>query len=264
MPLNCNVCQSPDYMAIKYQPRASYAICKNCAHIFQLQHLPPEYYRSLPCCFPKDYEEHCKRRAAYIADFVAPLNDHIILDIGCGAGGVMNELQNHSKFGTLLVGCTLEKVNDHRIRSIDIESDPIPYKHVDLGIMCHVLEHFRDPISVLKKVRNSLEPTGRLYIEVPSFHWGEMRSPSIFTPEHMSFFTKEILQRVCLEAGFVIEKIHESRYWGNIKAIATPNYILTELKKVDYKKVLRYHRLVKCVYPFYRISRHFRTIGPND
>jgi SAM-dependent methyltransferase len=263
MDLKCNVCDSRVFEKIHELGTAQYAICKDCGHVFQLQYEDPSYYRNLPCTFPKDYDDHCKRRAAYIADFVSPSRSHMVLDIGSGAGGVMRELQ---KLGIRDVfGCTLEKVNDTRIRSLDIESDSLPFFDFDLGIMCHVLEHFRDPVDVLKKVRGVLRPRGRLYIEVPSFHWAEVRIKTVFTPEHMSFFTASMLVSVCKAAGFKVIKIHESKYWGNIKAIVVPDQLVDiSIKKLEYKKVLRYHSLVKWQYPFYRLSRRLRTIGPND
>lgn len=184
----------------------------------------------------------------------------------------LNKLQGDSHYTggkyyryPITLGCTLEHTGNGNIRSMDIESEPLNYKDINLVVMCHVLEHFRNPIEVLKKVRNILAPQGRLYIEVPSFHWAESRIKSVFTPEHMSFFTLESLTNVCNAAGFKIIKSHESKWWGNLKIIVTTDeFVDISIKKVDCQSVLRYHSLVKWQYPLYKIGRYFRTIDPND
>ena len=258
----CPICKSDTY---KNLPSFG-AICKHCGFVFQKQYYSRDYYHNLPCHFPEDYDQHAMRRAKYIVDFIPPKErekTNKFLDVGCGKGKVLEFIQGCIP-GSLGWGCTLGH-SDTNIMRGDVEVDNFYWRNFDLIVLCHVVEHFLTPVETLKKVVNYLSPTGIIYIEVPSFHWVELRLPSVWTPEHLSYFTVETLTNTLAMAGLKPVKVKESKYWGNIKMICKRASVSDiDIKKVDYHKVLCYHSAVKLMYPWYRWMRKHKTIGPND
>jgi len=264
--ITCNICYSDNYYSLS--PRAlRYNICKECGHVYQAQLYEKNYYHSLQCSFPKDYKTHATRRAKYIVDFVKSCYDKpicTVLDVGCGPGEVISNIQRLLP-NAACYGCTLEATDKPFIYRSDIENDALPNRKFDLIILSHVMEHFLNPIKTMSKIRHSLSKDGIIYIETPSFYWGEIRSESIFTPEHFSYYTITSIQNTIGLAGLTSIKIKESRYWGNIKLVCrSANEEDFPIKKVDYRKVMCYSRGIKLLYPWFKLIRRVKTIGPNE
>ena len=82
----------------------------------------------------------------------------------------------------------------------------------DVIILCHVLEHFCDPLGVLRTLSTRLNPLGVLYVEVPNilrFHIGQLQSA------HTYYFSPATLHEQCLKTGLtqvshgVAHRIHQ-------------------------------------------------------
>ncbi len=106
-----------------------------------------------------------------------PENPVALLDIGSGEGWALEYLQSrfYPKAELFAIepseAClpVLNKLGIHVIGT-DVDTDwhlQYPQKF-DFIIMRHVLEHFLDPIAVLKKAAQVLKPGGLLYIGIPS------------------------------------------------------------------------------------------------
>ena len=97
------------------------------------------------------------------------------------------------------------------------EKAKLPQNYFDVVILNHTLEHLKDPVSVLKKVKEVLKKDGIVFVDVPNF--GSLSS-KIFgrywrylTPEeHLFHFTKESLGKVMEKAGFNV--IHQKSRSG--------------------------------------------------
>ncbi len=261
-PYKCPLCHATNYMSWRFP----YAICKSCGLVFQKQLFDRDYYHNLPCQFPKDYDEHAIRRGKYIVDFIPPEERAKIeqfMDIGCGKGKVIDAIQDLIP-NSLGWGCTLGH-SDTNIMKGDVEVHDFSWRNLDLIILSHVVEHFLTPAETLRKISKYLSPKGIIYIEVPSFHWVELRLPSVWCPEHLSYFTPTTLKNTLALSGLTPIRIKESKYWGNIKVICKKGDDSNiRIKKVDYHTVLCYHSAVKLMYPWYRLIRRVKTIGPND
>src|SRR3989344_5570094 len=117
------------------------------------------------------------------------------------------------------------------------EKAKLPQNYFDVVILNHTLEHLKDPVSVLKKVKTTLKKGGIVFVDVPNFGGLSSRIFGRYwrylTPEeHLFHFTKESLGKVMKKAGFNV--IHyESRAglfeYGN--PIAELWDALTSLKK---------------------------------
>lgn len=274
---SCPLCKSITKSKRIYGP---YATCMQCGHVFQKFIFPSEYYRKLDYDTQSDYINHSYRRGNYIIDFC--VNDLIttayVLDIGCGMGGVMDYFKKHF-YNNTIYGITDKKEDVDFARKF-LSLDNIMVGDAETGffvkgneekfgfiVMSHFLEHILDPITLMSNVEKVLHKNGLIYIEVPSFYWAEVRIPDVFVPQHVSYYTKSTLKQLLNKVGLKIIKIHESKYWGNIKLLAKRPDNIREIKYTTGEKwemVLLKKKLVKYLYPYYRFKRRYFKVHSND
>ena len=106
-------------------------------------------------------------------------------------------------------------------------------RQFDLIWMSHVLEHFNDPLAVLKKAYSLLPETGVLYIGVPDADFitktGIGGYPHFKKDEHYTLWTEDSLKREVERIGFKVimsRRNYASRYssWYDIHLIAQKRY----------------------------------------
>jgi fatty acid desaturase/SAM-dependent methyltransferase len=71
--------------------------------------------------------------------------------------------------------------------------------------MFDVLEHIQDDVGVLRAIRKSLTPSGRLYLTVPAYRW--LWSDEDRTAGHYRRYTRRQLEHTLRVAGFKVEYI---------------------------------------------------------
>ena len=133
-----------------------------------------------------------------------------VLDIGCGAGLMLNELQ---QFGhtcgmdsaeTAIELCREIFNGDVRL---GYQPDQIPYPRAAFQLVTalDVIEHIDDDIESLKAIHGMLAPGGMAVITVPAymFLWSEFDEIN----EHRRRYTRGELGRKIRTAGFKIEMI---------------------------------------------------------
>ena len=92
----------------------------------------------------------------------------------------------------------------------------------DAVLFVDVLEHLRDPASVLANCRGVMSANGRVLISVPNIaHWTMRRSlllgnfnytsSGILDNTHLKFFTRKTLVEIIEGAGFLVEEMTFSR-----------------------------------------------------
>ena len=268
----CNICNSNNYK-ILYKDNYTYAICKDCGHVFQSDRKEDVHYHELPYESQwNDYLNHSKNRADYIIEFLSMGDLSRIrktIDIGCGHGGVSYHM--NKKFPMWeMYGITAPCDKDKMLKGIkaiydDFEIHIFKEKY-DLAILCHVLEHFINPLQALKKVNDILEDDGLIYIEVPSFHYAEIRSNPQFCPVHLSYFSKKKITQMLKYNGFEIIKINESRYWGNIKVLAKKKSNITNnnFKENYIFKLIRWEINKKVINKINKFIKKYKKIKSND
>ncbi len=146
-----------------------------------------------------------------------------MLDIGCGSGDLMVEIQKRfASIGKQIQPVGIE-VSDELSRRAAQRIAPLGGKIVqtyaiegcrdladerfDLVIMSCFLEHESKPLQLLKTVREILTEHGIVVIKVPNFaSWNRRirgeRWCGFRFPDHVNYFTPATLRRVALEAGF--------------------------------------------------------------
>ncbi|PLY03571.1 MAG: class I SAM-dependent methyltransferase [Desulfuromonas sp.] len=144
--------------------------------------------------------------------------DVSLLDVGCGTGWISSLWK---KAGFRVVGLEpsavrgayanetygIEVINDY------VENISLP-DHFDVAILRHVIEHFQDPITVMEKVRFSLNADGLALVVVPNI---DCIGRYLFgtdwewvLPWHCNFFNEKSLQSMLETAGFEVLSIYQT------------------------------------------------------
>jgi 2-polyprenyl-3-methyl-5-hydroxy-6-metoxy-1,4-benzoquinol methylase len=146
-----------------------------------------------------------------------------ILDLGCGAGAVGKRLLEQGK-ATELVGVELFEdaaaeaaQSYHKVFTGDIETLELPYsEHFDYVICGDILEHLKDPYSVVRRIGGWLKPDGQFICSVPNVrYWPvltnlifrgawEYRDAGVMDRTHLRFFTRRSSFAMLNDAGFEV------------------------------------------------------------
>lgn len=150
---------------------------------------------------------------------------HAILDLGCGSGVVGRKLKADGKAGRL-IGVELfpeaaAEASRHYDQVFQGDVEAIDFKfpcQFDYAICGDILEHLRDPYSVVRRVHGWLKPGGRIICSVPNIrHWRVITDlafggnwtyvdAGIMDRTHLRFFTRRTCHQMLTDAGFRIQK----------------------------------------------------------
>lgn len=179
-----------------------------------------EIYRDYAAYYQSEGEEqavfdprtHCMRPRSEIVlerliESVALEGGSAALDIGCGTGVTLKALSRF--FPTCrLYGHDLDRRNEERLRSIpnfeqlytcNLEDIPECF---DLVILSHVLEHFPEPLEILRVLLGKLRKKARLLIQVCDVE----RNPfDLLVADHLMHFSAKSLRRIVETAGYHVE-----------------------------------------------------------
>ncbi|MBL8725231.1 MAG: class I SAM-dependent methyltransferase [Planctomycetes bacterium] len=132
-----------------------------------------------------------------------------VLEIGCGAGGMLGPLQRYG-----------------RVSGIDIDHEYVAYCKergfadvacgsgyelpfhdgaFDLVCLFDTLEHIPDDEQALREVRRVLRPGGSVFVSVPAYQW--LWSQNDRTAHHCRRYTRTRLLRLLQRAGFGPRKV---------------------------------------------------------
>ena len=159
---------------------------------------------------------------------IVPSDAKNILEIGCAAGMTGNELKKKS--GVYVAGVELDQNAAIEARSLlddviegDIEDIDLPYKNetFDCLLFADILEHLKDPLTVLKKTSKLLKPTGTLIASIPNVQYlgvvsqliegnWTYQDEGILDRTHLRFFTYHEIEKLFTDAGYEIIQVHET------------------------------------------------------
>lgn len=133
-----------------------------------------------------------------------------LLDVGCGFGHFLDaaRVAGFECYGTeadAVRGGAAER-KGHVVHRGFLEACP-PGRLFDVVVLSHVIEHLRDPLSVLAQVRALLSPGGVLFVETPNFiglkaRLSGRRYVAYIPPEHLLYFRPHALRVLLERAGF--------------------------------------------------------------
>ncbi|MCD4744890.1 MAG: class I SAM-dependent methyltransferase [Bacteroidales bacterium] len=189
----CNICESIDYELISRRGQfglpVNVVICKNCG----LTYLNPRWSKERYQLFYKqEYDRYYRPNFRKIKPIISnkkniiydrlnfydklPVAPSNILDIGTGDGINLEyfmDVYSNANFYAIEPSSQGQRLLDKKgivLLADDVDTDWEQNNNLkfDLIIMRHVLEHFLDPLAVLKKIQNCLSDDGILYLAVPN------------------------------------------------------------------------------------------------
>lgn len=135
-----------------------------------------------------------------------------LLDLGFGRGYVLKlarayGFEAYGLDSSALLAGELEPEFGRRICHGTLGVDAIPWGSFDAIVMSHVAEHLADPITVLKQVREKLNPGGILCIAVPDMGSLQLRifgkNWDVVSPlVHYQYFNEASLSLLLRSCGF--------------------------------------------------------------
>jgi 2-polyprenyl-3-methyl-5-hydroxy-6-metoxy-1,4-benzoquinol methylase len=150
-----------------------------------------------------------------------PLDAAVVLDVGCGAGSLGAAYRRFNPRARLLgidMDSAAAKIAARRLDEVavvDVEYDPLPFeldRPIDCIIYGDVLEHLRDPWSVLRHHIAALSDEGTILICVPNLeHWSfadrllrgtwDYEPTGLLDDTHLRWFSLETMRRGLLSLG---------------------------------------------------------------
>lgn len=164
----------------------------------------------------------------------AGISPHL-LDVGCGTGVFLDMVRKRGWRGRGIEVSTTAVRYARDVFGLDviegsIESWPGDGETYDVVTMFDVLEHLRDPVEAVRKIRNRLRDGGILVLEVPNqeglldraagvaYRLGWRKPVSaLYNLHHLFYFSVRSLSRLLRDAGFGILEIgQDSTYMGRV------------------------------------------------
>ncbi len=164
-----------------------------------------------------------------------------VLDIGCGTGnlGKFLKQQGNQCFGITVSGEEAEmarkKLDGVAVVDVEIaEALPFQKEYFDVIILADVLEHLRDPVHILKLVKQYLRPSGWLIVSIPNvanliirinllrgrFDYDRV---GILDSTHLRFYTMKSACSLLTSTGYEIKETKfTNTNWRFPKWIAKP------------------------------------------
>lgn len=151
-----------------------------------------------------------------------------VLEVGCSCGSQSRVLQEH--LGCEVTGIELDRdaareavgycrqIIEGDIESLALE-DHLREKTFDVVLFADVLEHLRDPVEALRKVKPYISDDGYLCASIPNIVHAsvimemvrgefEYRPEGLLDDTHIHFFTKHSLLQTFEAAGYLITDVH--------------------------------------------------------
>ena len=134
-------------------------------------------------------------------------------EIGCFDGYVLKKLQDRG-FG--VTGCDPSKGakigQKAGIKIIREFFDPNKknYGKFDYVIARHLIEHVINPVKWLSDLKKVTKKNGKIFIETPNINFFTKRGmPSVFTLQHLHYFSKNSLSYLIEKVGLEVKKCEE-------------------------------------------------------
>tara|TARA_Y100000588_G_scaffold144439_1_gene158397 strand:- start:847 stop:1572 length:726 start_codon:yes stop_codon:yes gene_type:complete len=146
--------------------------------------------------------------------YIAKLEPGAVLDIGCGPGWLLSQLDSRwERYGiepSKQAASVAEKYAS--IFEGTLEDFVFRKNAFDLVVAYHVIEHIRDPLAAIKSIHQLLRPGGTLIVGTPDFDSGCARRFGskfrlLHDATHISLFSNDSMHRFLRNHGFKITSV---------------------------------------------------------
>lgn len=179
-----------------------------------LQDFYAHHYRSLYTGSPRGGDEfftdQLSRGRRLAAHIPATAAKGPLLEIGCGAGGILAAFAAQGWGPAIGVDLDDAYLEHGRRKGLDLRLGDfraaVPDGSQSLIVLSHVLEHLPDPVATLREAAVKLRPDGLLLLEVPgllSIHRVYGPSAHYWQGAHLYNFSHAHLRQIVIRAGFI-------------------------------------------------------------
>ena len=152
-----------------------------------------------------------------------PLSARVVLDVGCGSASLAAAYRKRNPRARLLgidmdadvAALAAERLDE--LATVDVENDPLPFdvpEGIDCLIYGDILEHLRDPWTVLRRQAEMLTPDGLILICVPNLeHWSfaekllrgtwDYEPSGLLDDTHLRWFSLRTMREGLTQRGYV-------------------------------------------------------------
>ncbi|SFE52664.1 class I SAM-dependent methyltransferase [Methylobacterium sp. 13MFTsu3.1M2] len=147
-----------------------------------------------------------------------------LLDVGCGTGTITSTLRDALSLDVVGVEPHPERAEQARTEGLNVitgvydQTFAQKNEKFDYILFADVLEHLVDPAEMLREVKNSLAPDGRVLASIPNVaHWTvraqllfgnfNYKPTGIMDATHLRWFTRRSVRRLFEAAGYEVEDI---------------------------------------------------------
>lgn len=161
---------------------------------------------------------------------IAPFGNGRFLDVGCGAGGVLQRMSAHGwkcagiDLSADAVRAARRAAPDAAVEQATLETYR-PHGTFAAISLQHVLEHLPRPLSSLTRCRELLEPDGCLLVSVPNIESFEARAfrsrwIGLDIPRHLTHFSRTTLTELIRRAGFDVVRVRPAMFASSLSESA--------------------------------------------
>jgi len=113
------------------------------------------------------------KRIDWILNLLAPQKSETILEVGCGAGHVLQKIPLGKLYGidvsSKMISLATRRLGDLvDLKKCNAERIEYPDKFFDKIICTEVLEHTLDPSAVLREIQRVVKPGGTIILSIPN------------------------------------------------------------------------------------------------
>lgn len=139
-----------------------------------------------------------------------------MLDIGCGTGEFLAELQKRGcnvwgvDFDRIAIDVATRRFSLENVLAMPLEDffAKVSLPQFDIITCFEVIEHIDNPLRFLSYIRDALNPHGRVFLSTPSRERMLARANIWdYPPNHLTRWSEEAMSRVAQRAGFQIKSV---------------------------------------------------------
>jgi len=211
----CVACGSKDARALGVKNELELLRCRRCATIYT----PYSPWYSSEFYYGSYYPEQSLAPPAFVqtrleeitAGFSPFRRENRLLDIGCGAGGLLLAAR---KNGWNAQGLDVAEPATGHVRTLgfdvfhgELHQAQFPAQHFDVITAAEILEHLSEPRLLVQEVARVLRPGGLFWITTPHVRGLSARVLGlkwrcIWPPEHLQLFSVAGMKALLHDAGF--------------------------------------------------------------